>query len=128
MVFLLIAYIDFSTPPLKSLTSYPHTSATSFLICGEEGDCALGFSIICRQLSNANAKLTKIIYCIFNSARAVSLARIVLPNRSRILGKKKRKENTTAETEIQRYRERERDYSIEMFICFKGIKKQKIRM
>lgn len=78
MVFLLIAYIDFSPRTPSPVTSLLLSFQTG-------GDCALGFSIICRQLSNANAKLAKIIYCIFNSARAVSLAKIV-----GILGRKKR--------------------------------------
>lgn len=79
MVFLLIAYIDFS-PPSPTLPLLPWCFPFRL-----GGDCALGFSIICRQLSNANAKLAKIIYCIFNSARAVSLAKIV-----GIVGQKKR--------------------------------------
>lgn len=84
MVFLLIAYIDFS-PLLPPFPICPTCVCYFLRSClSDEGDCALGFSIICRQLSNANAKLAKIIYCIFNSARAVSLAQIV-----GILGKKK---------------------------------------
>lgn len=89
---------------LFSLPFPPHTYIRlllpSFCLSHKGGDCALGFSIICRQLSNANAKLAKIIYCIFNSARAVSLAKIVAPNQVEFCKNKKR---------IQQQRERERE-------------------